>query len=38
MTVRLAPDITAVVGPNAAGKTALLHASSKLFGVRFRRW
>jgi putative ATP-dependent endonuclease of OLD family len=31
--VPLSPDITAVVGPNAAGKTALLHALAKLFGV-----
>lgn len=31
--VALAAEITAVVGPNAAGKTALLHALSKLFGV-----
>nr|WP_294047753.1 DUF2813 domain-containing protein [Sphingomonas sp.] len=29
----IASEITAVVGPNAAGKTALLHALSKLFGV-----
>ncbi len=29
----VASEITAVVGPNAAGKTALLHALSKLFGV-----
>lgn len=28
-----AADITAVIGPNAAGKTALLHGLSKLFGV-----
>lgn len=33
ITVGLAAEITAVVGPNAAGKTALLHALSKLFGV-----
>jgi predicted ATP-dependent endonuclease of OLD family len=31
--VRSLSEITAVVGPNAAGKTALLHAMSKLFGV-----
>ncbi len=31
--VAISPEITAVVGPNAAGKTALLHALSKLFGV-----
>lgn len=31
--VPISPEITAVVGPNAAGKTALLHALSKLFGV-----
>ena len=29
----LAEDITAIVGPNAAGKTALLQALAKLFGV-----
>lgn len=33
IVVPLAPRITALVGPNAAGKTALLHALSKLFGV-----
>jgi len=33
ITVPIAPEITAVVGPNAAGKTALLHALAKLFGV-----
>jgi putative ATP-dependent endonuclease of the OLD family len=33
ITVQLSSEITAVVGPNAAGKTALLHAMSKLFGV-----
>jgi len=33
ISVPLAPAITAVVGPNAAGKTALLHALAKLFGV-----
>jgi putative ATP-dependent endonuclease of the OLD family len=33
ITVSISSDITAVVGPNAAGKTALLHALSKLFGV-----
>lgn len=33
ITVPIAREITAVVGPNAAGKTALLHAVSKLFGV-----
>ncbi|RUV74837.1 MAG: DUF2813 domain-containing protein [Mesorhizobium sp.] len=33
MTMAVAPDITAVIGPNAAGKTALLHGLSKLFGV-----
>lgn len=32
-TVALSPEITALVGPNAAGKTALLQALSKLFGV-----
>lgn len=31
--VPIASKITAVVGPNAAGKTALLQALSKLFGV-----
>ena len=33
ITVPISPEITAVVGPNAAGKTALLQALSKLFGV-----
>ncbi|MEW6438897.1 ATP-dependent endonuclease [Bradyrhizobium sp. UASWS1016] len=33
ITVPIASEITAVVGPNAAGKTALLHGLSKLFGV-----
>lgn len=33
ITVPIASEITAVVGPNAAGKTALLHALAKLFGV-----
>jgi putative ATP-dependent endonuclease of OLD family len=33
ITVRLATEITAVVGANAAGKTALLQALAKLFGV-----
>lgn len=31
--VPISPGITAVVGPNAAGKTALLHALSRVFGV-----
>lgn len=31
--VHLSAQITAVVGPNAAGKTALLQALAKLFGV-----
>jgi putative ATP-dependent endonuclease of OLD family len=31
--VSISSEITAVVGPNAAGKTALLQALSKLFGV-----
>src|SRR3954447_18707257 len=31
--VSLAGDLTAIVGPNASGKTALLQALSKLFGV-----
>ena len=33
ISVQISSEITAVVGPNAAGKTALLHALSKLFGV-----
>ena len=31
--VKLADEVTAVVGPNASGKTALLHALTKLFGI-----
>ena len=31
--ISLSPEISAVIGPNAAGKTAILHALSKLFGV-----
>ncbi|UQN37673.1 AAA family ATPase [Alcaligenes aquatilis] len=33
INVPISPKITAVVGPNAAGKTALLQALSKMFGV-----
>jgi putative ATP-dependent endonuclease of OLD family len=33
ISIAIAPAITAVVGPNAAGKTALLQALSKLFGI-----
>ena len=33
ITVPISSEITAVIGPNAAGKTALLHALSKMFGV-----
>ena len=33
ITVPIAAEITAVVGPNAAGKTALLYALATLFGV-----
>ncbi len=33
ISVPISSEITAVVGPNAAGKTALLHALAKLFGV-----
>ena len=33
ITVPLSAEITAVVGPNAAGKTALLQALGKLFGI-----
>jgi len=31
--VELAGDLTTFIGPNGSGKTALLHALSKLFGV-----
>jgi putative ATP-dependent endonuclease of OLD family len=33
VAITIASQITAIVGPNAAGKTALLQALSKLFGV-----
>lgn len=33
ITVPMSPEVTAIVGPNAAGKTALLHTLSKVFGV-----
>lgn len=33
ISVTISPKITTIVGPNAAGKTALLHALAKLFGV-----
>ena len=33
ITVPLSAEITAVVGPNASGKTALLQALTKLFGI-----
>ncbi len=33
LKVLISPEVTAVVGPNAAGKTALLKALSKVFGV-----
>lgn len=33
ITVRLSTEITTVVGPNASGKTALLQALTKLFGI-----
>ena len=33
ITVPIAAEITAVVGPNAAGKTALLYALATMFGV-----
>lgn len=32
-TIEVAGDLTAIVGPNASGKTALLNALSKLFGI-----
>jgi putative ATP-dependent endonuclease of OLD family len=31
--VRLAGDLSVIVGPNASGKTALLQAFAKMFGV-----
>ncbi|QSQ26598.1 AAA family ATPase [Pyxidicoccus parkwayensis] len=31
--IDLAGDLTVVIGPNASGKTSLLHALAKLFGV-----
>jgi putative ATP-dependent endonuclease of the OLD family len=34
ISVSISTEITGVVGPNAAGKTALLQALAKLFGVR----
>jgi len=33
VAVAFAGDVTAVIGPNASGKTALLQAIGKLFGV-----
>lgn len=33
VAIPISSKVTTVVGPNAAGKTALLHALSKLFGV-----
>jgi predicted ATP-dependent endonuclease of OLD family len=33
ITVTISPKITTIVGPNAAGKTALLHVLAKLFGL-----
>lgn len=33
ITVTISPKITTIVGPNAAGKTALLHALAKLFDL-----
>ena len=33
LKIAISSKVTAVVGPNAAGKTALLHALSMLFGV-----
>ena len=33
ITVTLSAEITAVIGPNASGKTALLQALTKLFGI-----
>jgi putative ATP-dependent endonuclease of the OLD family len=31
--IRLAGELTAIVGPNASGKTALLQAFAKMFGL-----
>ena len=33
ITVRLCSEVTALVGPNASGKTALLQALAKMFGA-----
>ncbi|WVV47963.1 AAA family ATPase [Pseudomonas sp. NA13] len=33
IAIPISDEVTTIVGPNAAGKTALLQAMSKMFGV-----
>ena len=33
VSIRLSPDVTAFIGANGSGKTAVLQALSRLFGV-----